>query len=451
MQGDAVAGRMATVETPNVVAERSRAGWLSEVARAQIKEYAPTFLTEFAVMASQIVVYKLAAYFLGKQGFSEYAVARRAISTAYPIALLGFGVGLPRYIAISKAEERGEQGNRFFGATLWCVGSVAVLLVSLINLLPSRAAYLIYGNESYKAFAFPVSLIVFGLVLHAVVYSYFRGHLLMGRANFLQFTNLAIVPLLGFVGTQDAVAVLTRIGLLCITVSLTGLLFTPWKQAGLKAFAEAKLLLRYGLPRMPGDLALAALLSLPAFVVAHRVGVQEAGYVAFGTALLGIVGAVFAPIGLILLPKASGLIARGAHEELKSHISTVLQLSLVVSALLTLLAETFAGPLLGIYLGKNFVETSQTVRLVMLGAVPYAVYTALRSAIDARHFRAVNTRNCVIALGALIASMVPLDLLEGGSASALILPLPLSLLLLGILTWWEARKVSSDLVTGGLL
>ena len=90
------------------------------------------------------------------------------------------------------------------------------------------------------------------------------------------------------------------------------------------------------------------------------------------------------------------------------------------------------------------------VRLVMLGAVPYAVYTALRSAIDARHFRAINTKNCLIALASFASCSVLLSAFHKSSANALILPLPVSLLILGTLTWSEARKVASGLDAGSL-
>jgi O-antigen/teichoic acid export membrane protein len=440
---------MATIETPKVMPLRERFRWVSDATWVQIKEYAPTFLTEFAVIGSQIVVYKLAAHFLGKEGFSEYAVARRAISTIYPVALLGFGVGLPRYIAISTKADVAGRRDRFFGATLWCVGVAATILITLINLMPSSFAYIVYGNASYKALAFPVSLIIGGLIFHAVVYSYFRGHMLMARANVLQFVNLAVVPLLGFYAvSHDVGAVLRRIGLLSIFVSFLGFLLTPWQKMTANSLAEAKMLLRYGVPRVAGDFALVALLGFPTFMVAHKFGVQGAGYVAFGVSLLGMIAAVFAPIGLVLLPKASGLIARGASEELRSHLSIVFQLSLVVSAFLTILVEMSAGPLVRVYLGRDFSEISTMLRIIMLGAVPYAVYTALRSAIDARHFKAINTKNCVIALVIFASCSALLSAVHHSTPATLILPLPLSLLVLGTLTWSEAKRLTSSLDAG---
>src|SRR5436309_7396612 len=92
---------MATLETPKISTGHELAFSFTVNAWKQVKEYVPTFLTEFAVMAGQIAAYKLAAHYLGRQGFAEYALARRTISLLIPIPMLGLTVGLPRYIGFS--------------------------------------------------------------------------------------------------------------------------------------------------------------------------------------------------------------------------------------------------------------------------------------------------------------------------------------------------------------
>lgn len=440
---------MATIEAQKLASLQKEPPWFSDTTRERVCEYAPTFLTEFAVMCSQIVVYKLAAQFLGKQGFSEYAIARRTISTVYPIALLGLSVGLPRYLALSMHQNRDAEANRLFSATVWCVGASTAIIVAVMNIWPSTFAYLAFGSATYSRLTLPLSLLMAGLTLHVTVYSYFRGHVRMRPANSLQFVNLGVVPLLSFYRVNyDPASVLLRFGLLTVLVSVFGFLFTPWQKMTWNPLRESKLLLRYGLPRVPGDFALMAMLVLPAWVVAHKISVQEGGYVAFSISFLSMIAAVFAPIGLVLLPKASRLIARRSGEELASHISTVLRLSLIVSAVLTILVELLSGPLVRIYLGREFFEVSTTVRIVMMGGIPYAIYTALRSALDARHFKAINTINCVIALSLLVLCTWVFSALYHPSIFALILPLPLSLLVLGFLTWWQAREVHKDLEFG---
>jgi O-antigen/teichoic acid export membrane protein len=442
---------MAATETSRVIGLRERFPRVSHATWSQFKEYAPTFLTEFIVMASQIIVYKLAAHYMGKLGFSEYALARRAISTVLPLGLLGFGIALPRYIAISEGPNAASLRGRYFGASLWCVGLSAALIVGLINLMPSAFAYLVYGNVAYTFLSRPIGMIIAALLLHALAYSYFRGHLYMARANILQLANLGVVPALAFLmGTRSVGTVLERIGVLSISVSLIALLFTPWKEVASSSFIEAVTLLRYGIPRVPADFAQMALFGLPALVVAHRVGVQQAGDVAFSILVLGITGAIFAPVGLILLPKASRLIASGARDELERHVSLVLRLSLIISVFLTITIEVFSGELVRAYLGPGFPEISTVVRVVMLGAVPYAIYAVLRSAIDARYTQAINTKNNGIAFLIFIACSAFVLITYNNSLVRLILPLPISLVALGILTWVDAKKAILSSETASL-
>src|SRR5215467_10073805 len=125
---------MAIFETETIVATRSRGvRALGRGIFQEGREYASTFLTQFADLGCQVLAYKLAAHYFGKQGFSEYAVARRAITTIYPVCLLGLGVALPRYIAIASADTEEDTHDHFFGASLQCVVvSLAVALV-LVN------------------------------------------------------------------------------------------------------------------------------------------------------------------------------------------------------------------------------------------------------------------------------------------------------------------------------
>ncbi len=185
----------------NAVAADTSCARASKLPRAEhfstrdFAEYWPTVATEFSVLVSQIISYKLAAHFLGQHGFSEYAVVRRAVSLISPLPLLGMAVGLPRYIAYSKGAENWAAAERYYGATLRCVGSGIILCVLLLNILKSKFAFLIFGDRTYSQLILPLSMLVAGASLHALVYSYFRGHLAMARANMLQLTNLGIQTL----------------------------------------------------------------------------------------------------------------------------------------------------------------------------------------------------------------------------------------------------------------
>ncbi|MCI0418426.1 MAG: hypothetical protein L0312_04255, partial [Acidobacteria bacterium] len=223
------------------VRSRWKLPWIDEPALRQGREYAGTFVTEFAVLASQILVYKLAAYYLGKEGFAEYAVARRTISLIYPVPLLGLGVALPRYIAYASGQGNSTRSERFFGATLWCVGCTTTLCALLMNFSSGGFAYLFFGSRDYAHLVFPLSVLLIGLALHAVVYAYFRGNLVMKRANLLQFVNLGLVPLVAFFAFRESVrSVLLASGVLSTVVAASTLLFTPWQQMAANTLTEGR-------------------------------------------------------------------------------------------------------------------------------------------------------------------------------------------------------------------
>src|ERR1700674_64004 len=104
-----------TLDTGTESPSRSRFSWISEAMQSHAREYGSTFATEFTVLACQLLTYKLAAHFLGKTGFAEYAVARRTISLIYPVPLLGVAVALPRYVAHAIGGGNGDRKKRYFG------------------------------------------------------------------------------------------------------------------------------------------------------------------------------------------------------------------------------------------------------------------------------------------------------------------------------------------------
>jgi O-antigen/teichoic acid export membrane protein len=408
-------------------------------ARGQAREYIPTLITELSILLSQLLVYKFAAYYLGHHGFALYAVARRTISLLVPLPLLGLSVGLPRYIGRCVRKEP-NSANIYYGASIRYVAIATLLCVVLINTKAAYFSYIFLGDREYATFALPLSLMLLGLAGHNIVYAYFRGHLEMRKANVLQFTNLGLVPLLCFLRFHNsAQQVLLTMGALWCLVAIAGMCFTPFRYVGKASHTQGKELLRYGFQRIPGDFLMAGLLALPVTFVAHGSGLQKAGFLAFGVSMLSMIGAVFTPIGLILLPKASSLLASDNHLALRQHVVRLAQITLIVTLFLCLLLEVLSPLLIRLYLGKSFSDIVPIIRLIALAAVPYGFYFTLRGLVDAFHVKAVNTFNIAIAFSLFLLCSVLLSTWNG--AFFLTFPLVLGLYALGFLTVIEARKI----------
>jgi O-antigen/teichoic acid export membrane protein len=390
---------MATLETSKSILLRGMVPWLTVSLWKQLKEYSATFFTEFLVMASQILIYKLAAHYLGKTGFSEYSLSRRTVSLLQPLVMLGMGVGLPRYIALVQGRAEKDRGQRYFGAALRFVGLATLSIVAALLLAKGTFAYLLFGNSAYSYLMPPLAMMLVGLSIHSIVYSYFRGQLFLRRANALNLANLGVAPILVFFwfGTRTS-TLLWGLGGAWTTIALLSLVWTPLQAVMNSPGTEDRELFRYGLQRVPGDFILLALLALPAIFIAHKSGIEKAGYVAFGMSITNMIASLFAPIGVILLPKASRGAGSGLLHELRKEIWLLGMVAVAVPVAIVIVVEIFAPTFVRLYLGNGFESAVGVVRLVIVAAVPLALYYVLRNVIDAFRERAINAINLCASL-----------------------------------------------------
>lgn len=406
------------------------------------KNYILTFITEFIVLSCQILVFKLAASFLGNQGFGEYALAKRGIAFLQTAIFLGMGIAIPRFIAMSLANSsHNENPDSYFLSGFSIIAITAVVLLTAMNLMANQVAFVFFGKELYSHLILPVTVAIVGMCLHSLSYCYYRGHLKMLNANLLQLLNLGIIPLTVFIIPAISVSkIFWVVGLAWIITSGIAL-FSVVKNIQITNLSfhqlrdKSKVLLGYGLLRVPGDFGIAAMLTLPAFLTAHFAGIEKAGYVAFGVSVLGLIGSLFRPIGLVLLPKATKLVAEKDFSSLKSHLFKILKISLGITVTIILFSEIFTHQIIKIYLGKGFTEAANIVRAILLGSIPYVVYIVFKDASDAIYFKPMNVKNILIALIFFLSICF-----YGGSLAKLLIGFCGGFFLLGILTWYDVVK-----------
>jgi O-antigen/teichoic acid export membrane protein len=196
----------------------------------------------------------------------------------------------------------------------------------------------------------------------------------------------------------------------------------------------------YGIQRVPGDFGLSGLFSLPATFTSHISGITIAGYVAFGTSLLNMIGGLFAPLGLILLPKASQLVANNDFKTLKYYILKILKVTFILTILGVVFFEIFADKIIALYLGNFPSDLVMIARLIVIASLGYTIYVAIRSIIDAYYVRAMNTKNIFISL-MFFLTMSILTTLVSKSYMFLVVSLVFSIFLLGILTLNKVKEL----------
>ncbi|OFX21248.1 MAG: hypothetical protein A2033_11080 [Bacteroidetes bacterium GWA2_31_9] len=409
-------------------------------------DYFLTFIVEFIVLISGLLVYKFAAKLPEVNDFSEYAICRRTISFIHPLLILGLGVGIPRYIAFSTENKSTNSEGSYFISGLIIVISVLIPSMIIINIFKSEFAFLFFGDKNFEYLISFLNILVVGMIFHSIAYGYLRGRLYMGYANFLQFINLGIIPLLIFFIFNNIKDVLLYTGLGWILISiifnLLIIIKVKWNKSEIKS--SAKDLLIFGIQRVPGDLVLAGFLALPAYFTAHIVSdnLTTAGYVAFSMSLLNMAGATFGPICLILLPKASRAIANKDYHLLKTYVKNITILTLVATSFGMIIIEIFANKFIDLYLGNIYDELVLCVRITIIASIGYTVYISLRSILDAYYVKAVNTKNIIISFLFFIA--FSLFYYIWIDYKVILYSFVLAMLILGSLTYYETKKVLKE-------
>ncbi len=407
------------------------------------KDYIITFATEFFILISGVLVYKLAAIYLGKEGFSEYALSKKTVSLIQPALLIGLGVGIPRFIAYAKSESKNINPDGYFISGLSAILFIGLFFILALNIFRDNAAFLLFGSPDYFYLIYPLSFMLLGLLLHSSCYAYFRGNLMMYKANLLQFINAALIPFIVFFISTNLVQILLLSGVLWIIISI-GFLILILKSIDYKCkdfFLYLKDLLSYGIQRVPGDFCMAGLISLPAILTAHMAGIIEAGLVAFGISILTMAGAFFAPIGLVLLPKASQLLANKDFFLLRHHILRLLKITVFLTIIGVVFFEIFADAIITLYLGAGFSDAVFTARIIFVSAIAYTIYVSMRSIIDAYYVRAKNTINiCYSMLLFIVFSSATIVFAEKDYLY-IIVSFVLAIFFLGFLTLMEIKNI----------
>ncbi len=400
-----------------------------------------TLITELVVMAAGILVLKLAAQFLGAVGFGEYTLTRRAISLLYLPLVLGLGIAAPRYIAIATAGALPGYSPRSFAVATLTAGLLpALIVIILMNLRPGGASAILFGSTSMSFLVPAATIALAGLTMHSMTYAVFRGRGDMNLANLLQLVNNGIVPVTAFMFVPHyAPTVLTATGVTWMLTSVAALVGVMTRDRT-KEISERPLsdhlrvLLRFGVPRVPGEFALVGLFALPALIALRTQGVVAAGQFSAGMSLLSLVAGVFGPVGLVLLPRASAQAASGDLHGLRRIVLKMLGAGIVLAIAAVAVGEILIPPFVRWYFGKDFIPAIPVFRICLLGAIPYVIYVLLRNILDALDVRAVNSRNLLITLALLLVlCALRSDILSMASS------LLIALTLLGLLSLWETQ------------
>jgi len=366
-------------------------------------------------------------------GFSEYNLARRSISFLQPLFMIGLGVGIPRYT--SKYPQR----TSILTAGIILMTIAAFVLSAIVFIGREYFATLFFGDLSYQSYIAPLLLMLFGFCFHAILYGFLRGKHNVYFANGIQLLNIGVIPILVLLYTSNVLNLLYFTGVFLI-LSCFGIVLIVMYQyqstfSKKKLMVDSKTLLRYGLPRVLGDFSLLALITAPTYLVLYfQDDLLISGDVAYAITLLNLVGAAFAPLGLVILPEVATFLNEKNHNMIRRRFRLFVIMSLIATVFGYVVYYFFSDFILSILLGSGYRHNIVKVSLIILsGSFGYGLYIILRSFLDAIKVQATNAFNLIITLIFYFALIV-YNYNQQAEIEAYLISFAVSMTFLGIIT-----------------
>jgi O-antigen/teichoic acid export membrane protein len=371
-------------------------------------DYSLTYATSAFNSLLSILAFRIVHQNFEALGFAEYALTRRAIAFLLPLLSLGTTVAIAKCVADAS-------GRRTNASIHFLVGGVIVTLISTlvyalaIVCVPQQVAYVCLGTYDGSNLVVSLLPMLGGMILVNCCSAYCRGRMQVGLANTLQLASVGIIPCGALLLTHDTDRFLICAGTANWIVGIGTCVILYIRTAREKRechWMATSALLKYGLPRVPGDLAYYGLFVVPAIVVAHRAGLQSAGEVAYAFAWLTILSQLVSPISFLLLPEAAYLIRSDRIPTLRKRLCKILPAFLAITSLLVIVLAYCSKNLIELHLGACTGSLLHNVRLLLWTAIPLNFFICVRSVIDAGESRAVSPALCVIALITFWAAII---------------------------------------------
>jgi O-antigen/teichoic acid export membrane protein len=329
--------------------------------------------------------------------------------------LLGLGTALARNIAYSSVKPREERVDGAYALAAFLLAAPIIGLVLTVTAIWDTAfAYVFFGDRRLADLSLPCGAAIAGQYLHTLIYGYLLGHLRIWAANLYQLFQAGLVPVLALlIASGDARLAILLIGVATVVIGLIAGAFIIARAVAEGPSARdvgraGRHLLKYGVPRVPGELSLFGMFAWPTFVVAHRDGLVQAGYFSFGLSVVQILSSMSAALSAAILPALSKLAAQADWDRLDRFVTNLLWISLLVVGTIVAAVEVFLPGIVALILGDAFLPAVDVTRWLLVGTLPYVAFMTVRTALDAVEHWPHNAVNLSLSLVVLVLLTQPI-------------------------------------------
>jgi O-antigen/teichoic acid export membrane protein len=349
----------------------------------------------------------------GSDDLGLYTLERRGMALLQPLMLVGLSVALTRYIALERGrrvQAHREQATAAVTLSVLTAGLLGLVMV----VFPRPVAEVMFADADAVDLVYALAGFAFATVLFQLAYSAFRGHERLLAANLLELVVMGGLPLvLALVGPTDVVRFIWALNL--AVVAATGLalgrpgvlsgMFTIRVRASVRS--HARHLLRYGLARTPGDIAVVLLFVIPPVAVVQFATTSAAGYTSVVLSSVNLVAVCAVPLGVLLLPRVA--VDLGTPEGIDRRKYALLAGATFDTGILLSGVLLMASPLvISLWIPHPADAIVDAERLASLGVPGYVFHVVMRSYLDASDTRPLSSLSTVTGLVTLAAVLLPL-------------------------------------------
>jgi len=377
------------------------------------KTLAWTYAAQVAASAGVFLAPAIVARLGNMEDLGRYLLVQRLASSCVAPLTLGLAVALGRLLPLNKGKPGMEA--RWSLVSFAIVGLVATLFMVALWVQRTFYAGILFGTSAASTLVFPFALLASANALQAVVYGYYRGCLRIGWANCLQAVTVGVVPVVAMlqmkrIGLISAIMLMgymtSAIVVLFASPALRAIFRTTEDRGGPWLQDASKVLLSYGLGRVPGFIFVGLLLATGPVWLAHYGSMTDVAMYALGLSALRMGAAFFAPVGILTLPLLASAFGTGLSRGVRDDLSLLLRFSVIMTLLGSLQVATLSRTLLQVWLGSTSVGGRGFFVLLVLAAPTYLTFEILRDPIDAASAFPYNTfilglALCAFAVGAV--------------------------------------------------
>ena len=373
-----------------------------------------TFAGQICVMLVLFGMNKYLSMVFQPELYTIYNIAYKSSGVLAMASVFCLGIAVPRYIALYVAQGKKERSAGLVQAAFFMMMVLICLLIGLYAFLPVNWGQLIFNTNEYDTLLGGIIIYGIGLSLTIFMFNFYRG----------------IEDYKKYNGSQIIVQLFT----FCISLSCSydiSLMMMVWG-LGLSAFASIGLgiiykqeynrsiynvfagkksdigtnvfeLLKFCLPRVPGEILLFSLSVIPLVILNEKLGTMATGGFVVALMINGAVTPLYGLTGTVLLPYVSRLLGEtGSVASASSKINKLIFIYGISSLLIIAGVAVFANTVLWILFDSTYIVYADQVRLLIITVLPNSIYLLLRNPLDAASVVPFNTINLIVAFVILI-------------------------------------------------